>query len=181
MVRSPACLALLGCMLVAACGDGLESDLKKRLAEKYEKALCFTVHSGPFPFTVHPKSLDAPWIDALATGGLLERMGPLIPGDLVPSGSKLAYDLTQEGRDALKSGGQFCYGQTVVLEFAVHTAPAIRDGVESLIARATLRHEVTERWARHPDLLASGKIKVGDEAVEAGFVRRDGEDWALAQ
>ena len=184
MRRGPAYIALLHCLLLSGCGDGVESDLKKRLAEKYETELCFVAHRGAFPFSAHARDQDTPWIDALAAGGLLDRKEGTPPqggAETAARGKRYLYGLTPEGRQALEPGGRFCYGRTVVAEIVDHTEPAVRNGVESLTAWANIRHEVTEHWARHPDLLASGKIKAGEETIEAVFVKRDGAGWVLAE
>jgi hypothetical protein len=184
MRLEPVCIALLCCLLLIGCGNGVESDLKKRFAERYETELCFVAHSGAFPFGANDRDQDTPWINALAVGGLLDRKEGAPPqGDAGTAvrGKRYLYDLTPEGRQAIRPGGRFCYGRTVVVEITGHTAPAMRSGVESLTAWAKIRHEVTKRWARHPDLLASGKIKAGEETIEAIFVKQGGRGWVFAE
>mgnify|MGYP001454493953 CR=1 FL=1 len=179
--RAPAVASGSALLAVAACGGGIEQDIRQRFVEKYERDLCVSF-SQPFPLQAYAGNLDASahWLQALVEAGLLTSTASP-PGRGVGAallGQGFTFDLTDAGRKAWSAEHGFCYGRTVVVEVIDYTKPTEAMGATVVQAEARLRHEVTAPWAGSPAVAELAGHR--EETVSMVLVKKEKSGWSPA-
>jgi hypothetical protein len=174
-----AAAALAAALLLAACGERIEADIRKRFAEKHDKPLCINFRTAfPAAISVNPMTKDTlTWLSALENAGLLSarELPPERRGFFADR--RVEFSLTDAGRRQLKPEG-FCYGRAEIVEVIDYTQPSQVSGVSTVQAQARLRRHIDADWARDPAL--ARLVDAGDQTVDMVLVKKAKGGWSPA-
>jgi|GEM_PF-2218335 len=177
---TPAWAAIAAALLLAACGDRIESDIRQRFAEKYDKPLCINFRSAfPAAISASPMNKDTlTWLSALENAGLLSAR-ELPPDRRAFFGDRrFEFSLTDAGRRQFQPDRGFCYGRAEIVEVIDYTKPSEVSGVPTVQAQARLRRHIEAAWARDPAL--AGLVDAGDRTVDMVLVKKAKAGWSPA-
>jgi hypothetical protein len=167
-------------LLLAGCGERIESDIRQRFAEKYDKPLCIAFRA-PFPAAISVNAMNK---DTLTWLSALEGAGLLAARELPPDrraffqDRRFEFSLTDAGRRQFKPEEGFCYGRAEIVEVIDYTKPSEVSGIPTVQAQARLRRHVDAAWARDPSLAAL--VAAGDQTVDMLLVKKAKGGWSPA-
>jgi DNA-binding PadR family transcriptional regulator len=178
--RAATAAALAAALLLAACGERIEADIRKRFAERHDKPLCIQFRTAfPAAISVNPINQETLiWLSALEAAGLVA--GRELPPDRRSffADRRVEFSLTDAGRRQLQPEKGFCYGRAEIVEVIDYTQPSQVSGVATVQAQARLRRHIDAAWARDPAL--AELVKAGDQTVDMVLVKKAKGGWSPA-
>lgn len=164
-------MAAMACTLgLAGCGDNPADGMEEALVREMDTKLCLKELYPPFVY-----SREMPWLEPLVKAELLTR--EVIPPKGPLGMKKYVYTMTDKAKKAEAKEGRFCYGKSKFVRFADGYNPPKDMPTKPEYADVIVKYEVTEDWAKSPEL--SKLVDSGEKKVAVVLTPMGDGKWSV--